>query len=129
MLLFVPLAQPLQPTLIEAMHVDEEPRVEPAVKMTCANCETIVQVATAFCGTSAEYWSELCRVNFRFDALRDECRTVQQGINAVAGEYRACDAGVREGAALCGPRIRCVRAPAGAPDGGGATAVTEQQQL
>ena len=61
--------------------------------------------------------------------LRDECREVQRGINEVAGEFRACDAGIREGAALCGPRIRCVRAAV--PDGGGAaaTAVTEQQQL
>ena len=54
---------------------------------------------------------------------------MQRGINEVAGEFRACDAGIREGAALCGPRIRCVRAAV--PDGGGAaaTAVTEQQQL
>ena len=64
-----------------------------------------------------------------FSALRDECREVQRGINEIAGEFRACDAGIREGAALCGPRIRCVRAAV--PDSGGAaaTAVTEQQQL
>ena len=125
------LAQPLQPTLIAGgdQGAVEEPRQPAAVQLSCANCELIVQVATAFCGTAAEYWGELCRVNFRFSALRDECREVQRGINEVAGEFRACDAGIREGAALCGPRIRCVRAAV--PDGGGAaaTAVTEQQQL
>ena len=125
------LAQPLQPTLIAGgdQGAVEEPRQPAAVQLSCANCELIVQVATAFCGTAAEYWGELCRVNFRFSALRDECREVQRGINEVAGEFRACDAGIREGAALCGPRIRCVRVAV--PDGGGAaaTAVTEQQQL
>ena len=125
------LAQPLQPTLIAGgdQGAVEEPRQPAALQLSCANCELIVQVATAFCGTAAEYWGELCRVNFRFSALRDECREVQRGINEVAGEFRACDAGIREGAALCGPRIRCVRAAV--PDGGGAaaTAVTEQQQL
>ena len=131
MLAIAALAQPLQPTLTAGgdQGAVEEPRQPAAVQLSCANCELIVQVATAFCGTAAEYWGELCRVNFRFSALRDECREVQRGINAVAGEFRACDAGIREGAALCGPRIRCVRAAV--PDGGGAaaTAVTEQQQL
>ena len=71
-------AQPLQPTLIAGgdQGAVEEPRQPAAVQLSCANCELIVQVATAFCGTAAEYWGELCRVNFRFSALRDECREV-----------------------------------------------------
>ena len=44
------LAQPLQPTLIAGgdQGAVEEPRQPAAVQLSCANCELLVQVATAF---------------------------------------------------------------------------------